>query len=319
MWQKPVMAAGSVPRPKRIVIIANPAAGGGRPYRKLGRYLKTWPHRDWQFELLPTRCAGHAGELARELLECPPDLLAVCGGDGTMNEVAARVPDPPFPVALLPGGTANVLARELGIPLEPVRALGDVLQGVVRRIDLGTVAGRTEHRFLLMAGIGFDAYVVSKVRPRLKRRTGKFAFFVSVLQSLAGYSFPEFEVVVGEETLKATSCIVANARGYGGGLLLTPEADLTDGLLDVLAVQGRSRARYAQLLYSAWRGSQLEAPGIERRRARKVTVQGPRGPWAHADGELIGTLPLEFGVAAAAFPVALPRAGLIGGRHSGTG
>ncbi len=304
MPQQPGGDDHSAVRPKRVVIIANPVAGGGRPYRKLGRYLKTWPHTDWQVELFSTRCAGHAGELAHELLESPPDLLAVCGGDGTMNEVASRVPDPPFPVALLPAGTANVLARELGIPLEPVRALGDALGGTVRRIDLGTVVGRTEHRFLLMAGVGFDAYVVSKVRSGLKRRTGRFAFYVSVFQALARYSFPEFEVVIGDERLTATSCIVANARGYGGGLSLTPEADLTDGLLDVLAVQGSSRARYLQFLYSAWRGSPRPLPGIERRRARSVSVRGPRGPWAHADGELVGTLPLEFGLVPAAFPLA---------------
>jgi diacylglycerol kinase (ATP) len=289
--------------PKRIAIIANPVAGGGRPYRKLARYLKSWPHPDCKPLLLTTRCAGHAGELAHELLEDPPDMLVVCGGDGTLNEVASRVPAPPFPVAIIPAGTANVLARDLGLPLEPRVALDTAMRAPVRRIDLGTALGRTEHRFVLMAGVGFDAYVVWKVRPRLKRLTGKFAFFISALQSLAGYGFPEFEVQVGSEVLKATSCIVANCRGYGGGLVLTPQADMTDGLLDLVAVQGNDRAMYTRLLYSAWRGTPKEMPGIVRRRAASVSIRGPRGPWAHVDGELIGTLPLEFAVAHKAFPI----------------
>jgi diacylglycerol kinase (ATP) len=94
-----------------VVIIANPVAGGGRPYRVLARHLKVRAHAGCDIRMVATRCTGHAGELAHELLEDPPDLLAVCGGDGTLNEVVSRVPDPPFPVALIPAGTANVLAR----------------------------------------------------------------------------------------------------------------------------------------------------------------------------------------------------------------
>lgn len=304
--------------PRRIAIIANPVSGGGRPYRKLARYLEVWPHRECETRLLPTRCAGHAGELAWELLEDPPDLLAVCGGDGTLNEVASRLPDPPFPVAVLPAGTANVLARQLRIPLEPVRALEAALHGQVRRIDLGTAQGRTVHRFLLMAGVGFDAYVVWRVRPRLKRLTGKFAFFVSSIRTLADYSFPEFEVQVGDEVLKATSCIVANSRGYGGELLLTPDADIADGLLDILVLQGRSRSVYTRFLFSAWRRAPLDLPEIVRRRAAAVSIRGPRGPWAHVDGELIGTLPLDLTVAPGSFPLVCSEVALRAAAPSGS-
>jgi diacylglycerol kinase (ATP) len=292
--------------PKRIAIIANPVSGGGRPFRKLARYLATSPRPDCEIRLLTTRCAGHAGELAWEMLEDPPDLLAVCGGDGTVNEVASRVPDPPFPVAVLPAGTANVLASQLRIPLEPVRALEAAQHGQVQRIDLGSARGRTAHRFLLMAGAGFDAYVAWRVRPRLKKLTGKFAFFVAAVQTLSDYSFPEFEVQAGEEVLKATSCVVANSSGYGGGLLLTPGADMTDGLLDVLVLQGRDRGMYARFLFSAWRRAPRDLPGVVRRRASDVSIRGARGPWVHADGELIGTLPLEFSVTPRSFPVICP-------------
>ena len=139
-----------------LTIIANPIAGRGRAYQSLQRYVRQWPHPDWQCELLPTRRPNHAGMLARELLAHPPDLLAVCGGDGTMNEIATAVPEPPFPVALLPAGTANVLARELGLPLNPVRALKIALNGNARKIDLGLLGPGLRRRFLFVAGIKTD-------------------------------------------------------------------------------------------------------------------------------------------------------------------
>ena len=107
----------------RITIIANPVAGRGRAYRAVRRLIRHWPYPDWKYEFLTTRCPEHAGVLAQEQLLDPPDLLAICGGDGTLHEVVSRVPEPPFPVALLPSGTANVLARDLGIPFNPVHAL----------------------------------------------------------------------------------------------------------------------------------------------------------------------------------------------------
>ena len=135
----------------KITIIANPVAGRGRAYKVIHRLFRRWPDREWACELVWTRCPEHAGVLAMEQLSNPPDVLAVCGGDGTLQEVISRVPDPPFPVALLPAGTSNVLARDLGLPLNPLRALEVALKRVVRRVDLGSVNAGATHSFLLMA------------------------------------------------------------------------------------------------------------------------------------------------------------------------
>ncbi len=258
-------------------------------------------------QIFVTNGPEHAGQIASELAESCPDVLAVCGGDGTVNEVVTRVPQPSFPLAVLPAGTANVLAREIGVPLDPVEALEIALEGRIRRVDTGVVRGRGTHHFLLMSGVGFDAHVAWRVRPAIKRRIGKYAFHIASLQTLAGYAFPEFEVVIGGEVLPATSVVAANARGYGGGLLLTPEADMCDGMLDILVVQGSGRMDYASLLYSAWRRRPLPKGSILRRRAPKLEVRGPRGLWVHADGEMIGTLPLEISVNPSSFPLLVPK------------
>jgi YegS/Rv2252/BmrU family lipid kinase len=288
---------------KELAIIANPVAGGGRPYRRIKRHLQTHAHEGWNIRLISTNGPEHAGQIACDLVPDRPDLVAVCAGDGTIHEVATRLPDPPFPLAILPAGTANVLARELNLPLDPVTALDVALEGTVRLVDTGVAQGRTCHTFLLMAGVGFDAYVVSRVRPRAKRRLGLLAFYAAAIQALASYTFPEFEVTVEGETLPATSCVVANARGYGGGLLLTPRADMTDGLLDVVVVQARTRGEYAKVLWSAWRRNPREYPWVQYRRTVEVRVQGRRGPWVQVDGELMGTLPLQVTLRPSAFPL----------------
>ena len=287
----------------KITIIANPIAGRGRAYRILRRLVNNWPYRDWQCEFLSTRCAEHAGVMALEQLASPPDLLAVCGGDGTLHEVVSTIPDPPFPVALLPAGTANVLARDLGLPLDPARALDVALRRTVRRVDLGRLTARAQHCFLLMAGIGFDAYVASRVRPAAKKRLGMLAYFFSILHSVSIYPFPEFRVSAGEEEYNATTCVIANAKGYGGGLVFTPAADMFDGLLDIVLLEGKSRLGYLGFLWDAWRGHPGSRPWVRRLRVSSLSITGPRGIWVQADGELVGTLPLEVHVAPRAFPL----------------
>ena len=289
-----------------LTIIANPIAGRGRAYQSLQRYVRQWPHPDWQFELLPTRGPNHAGILARELLAHPPDLLAVCGGDGTMNEIATAVPEPPFPVALLPAGTANVLARELGLPLNPVRALKIALKGNARKIDLGLLGPGLRRRFLFVAGIGFDAYVVSQVRPALKSKLGIVAYAVAILECLQKYHFPEFQVTAGGRTFTATSCLVCNSKRYGGGLLFCPAADMHDGFLDVLILDRRSRLALAGFLLLAWLQQPMKGDWIHRLQSNGLRIEGAEGVSVQVDGELAGGLPLDIGLTPSAFPLIIP-------------
>ena len=290
----------------RITIIANPVSGRGRPYRKLGRLIREWPHRDWEASMIPTRGPEHAGLIAREVAGERPDILAVCGGDGTVREVASALPDPPFPVMLIPGGTANVLARELGLPLDPTQALEVGLRGRTRRVDLGLLRSREVSRFLLFVGVGFDACVAARVRPGTKKKMGIAAYYAEVMRSLLTYDFPQFEVEAEDASYAATSCVTANSRHYGGGLVLTPAADICDGELDVLVVQTRRRSDYARLMWAAFCNRAPEFPWVLRRRVRRLKVTGPRGLWVQADGELAGTLPLEIDLVPASFPLIVP-------------
>jgi YegS/Rv2252/BmrU family lipid kinase len=289
----------------KLVIIANPISGGGRAYQSIRNHIQQWPDPRWEIEILTTRGPEHAGLLAEELLQSPPDLLGICGGDGTVNEVASRVPHPPFPVALLPAGTANVVARELGIPLNPVRALQIALMQSVRSVDLGEL-GAGMRRFLFVAGIGFDAFVVKSVNPGLKRKLGMAAYAAAILNCLRSYSFPEFQVAIGSLTYTATSCLVCNARGYGGGLLFCPDADMSDGVLDILVLEGRRRLDLARFLLNAWFGKAESGAWIHRLKARALRIEGGLDVPVQADGELTGRLPLEITLIPSAFPLVIP-------------
>jgi diacylglycerol kinase (ATP) len=289
-----------------LTIIANPVAGGGRPFRKIRRYLQRWNHENWTVDLLPTQHANHAGDLALQLLDHPPDLLAVCGGDGTINEVATCLPNPPFPIAVLPGGTANVLARELGLPLDPVRSLKVALNKKVFRTDLGELEGESSRRFIFVAGIGFDAYAVSMARPSLKAVMGMGAYGVAIIECLKNYSFPEFIVRANGCSFTATSCLVCNAKSYGGGMVFCPDADMADGFLDVLIIEGVHRLGLARFLFSAWCGIQEKHSWVHRIRTRELSVEGPTSVMLETDGELAGTLPVRIRLSPNQFPLVVP-------------
>jgi len=291
----------------KLTVIANPVAGGGRAYKTLRRYIDRWPHQDWDVELIPTRAHGDAGLLARKLLRDPPDLLAVCGGDGTVNEVASHVPRPPFPIAVLPAGTANVLARELGLPLKVTRALDIALRRATRRVDLGVLQSSHSRRFLFVAGVGFDAYVVSQVRLRLKAGFGMAAYAMAILECLQRYSFPEFRVHAEGREFFATSCLACNAKRYGGGLLFCPAADMGDGLVDILVLEKQNRLELARFLFLAWCGKAIERSWIHRVRSGSVKIEGPDTVKAQVEGERAGALPLEIGRDPSVFTLIIPK------------
>lgn len=290
----------------KISIIANPVSGGGRAYTWLQDYARSGKPPEWNIEIRTTQGPNHAGVLARELMGKSPDLLGICGGDGTINEVASQVPRPLCPVALIPAGTANVVARELKIPLNPLRALQVALKmRAVQRVNLGELNGGAR-RFLFVAGIGFDAYVVAGVRPGLKKKFGMAAYAAAIVSCLRSYSFPEFQVAAGGRIYKATSCLACNAKSYGGGLLFCPDADMSDGMLDVLILEGNRRLALAAFLLQAWLGKPANHLWVHRLRTPALRIEGGPGALVQADGELAGGLPLEIHLTDAVFPLIIP-------------
>lgn len=291
---------------KTLAIIVNPRAGGGEVWRRVAPAARRWRQSDWRIEVYETQYPAHASQIVRSLLVAPPDRVAICGGDGTVNEVLNSGNLPPFPLAVIPAGTANVLARELRVPLDPIRALDAAATGRVLQVDLGVVRCPHPRYFLLMAGVGFDASVVSKTPLWLKRLTGVGAYYFACAKALLAYRFPEFRVVAGDESLTATSCVIANSRGYGGELLLTPNAEMTDGIFDLLALQGRPKLGYVRLLLAAWRRVSFDFPWAKQLRARQIRIEGPSTVPVQVDGELCGRLPISVEILPSSISFVVP-------------
>ena len=146
-------------------------------------------------------------------------------------------------------------------------------------------------RFTFVAGIGFDAWAVHEARPALKSRIGMAAYVVAVAECLINYKFPRFEIAADGSTYTATSCLICNARSYGGGLSFCPDADMADSLLDILILEGVHRAALAGFLLSAWIHPGRTPAWARRLQTKELRIEGPSSVYIETDGELVGTLP----------------------------
>jgi YegS/Rv2252/BmrU family lipid kinase len=235
---------------KRITIIANPRAGQKRQadltaaLELLNRHIPT--------ELVITNHSGHATELARIHGEDPDTLVTTCGGDGTIFEALNGLPRQGV-LGILPGGTANVVARELGIPLFFRDAVKTLLSGAVQTLDVGVFDDR---KYLMVAGVGYDAHAAWAVPSWRKRMLGKYAYHLEAFLQFPGYQPPCVTVTVdGRETYEGQFAMIANMRRYGGDFFFAQDARYDDGLLDLVLIR---EVRFWNLVKAAWKAKKRE-------------------------------------------------------------
>ncbi len=210
-------------------------------------------------------------------------LLIVAGGDGTINSVVNGLEPGAATLAVLPFGTANVLARELGIT-SPEQALDKIVAGVTRPAAVGCFTAGTSHRyFLLMAGIGFDGHVVKGVRPVEKAHLGKGAFLLSALRHLRHWERGTLTVVSGNLSLSCHSVIVCKGARYGGDFILAPHITLFAPEFRVLCIGCSSRTGYLRLLGRLLRTGSVDGPGVTAFSAGSLEIIGSKP--LQADGD----------------------------------
>jgi len=286
-------------RPRRLLVIYNPAAGWRRR-RQFARVIALLEKLGCAVTVVRTRERGDAERLARVAEPGRYDLVVAAGGDGTINEVINGLAESALPLALLPLGTANVLAAEVGLDGDAYAIAEAIAFRPPRPIFLGTANGR---RFALMVGVGFDARVVEELDLKLKRLIGKAAYALSALGQLMSYRSQRYQVEIGHERFSAAAIVVAKGHYYGGRFVIAARARLEDPQLHVAIFERPGRWN---LVRYAWA---LITDRLDRLRdvvilpATKLTVHGPDGEGVHADGDLIASLPLS--VALAERPLAL--------------
>ena len=292
----------------KAALIYNPAARRlrWRRTRGLGAVLEHFRSFGLTVEAHATVGSNHAGGLVRSALQRGCDLVVACGGDGTVNEVVAGMAGSRVPLMVIPAGTANVLAKEIGLPLDWVEAAGLIRTGRIRRIALGRVGSRP---FILMAGVGVDAAVVGSVHGGLKALLGQGAFWIAGLRQLLSYSFTPFEVQAEGDSWQASFAVIARARNYGGGFQIAGQADLFSEDFQVCLFQSASRWRFPRYFWNVVLRSHHRLPDVLQFRTRSVLVKGSPQTRVQIDGELIGCLPQSVTVQTDALSLVVPEPG----------
>jgi diacylglycerol kinase (ATP) len=280
-----------------VHIIANPIAGGGRGRVVAKSLADAVAQEGLDVSLFET---ARAGDGRAEAGRARAPVLAVVGGDGTLNEVLNGLPEgSPTAIAICPVGTANVVARALGMKGDPRFTASAIAAGKTVPVDIGL---HGERRFLLGAGAGLDAAVTQAVQEQRGRRSSLAKWVLPALKVVARYSYPGIRVTVDSDVIaeRAGYVIVGNCRNSAGIFPATPRAKLSDGLLDVCAFTDLSLARLAWLLINVWRPSYVEQPWIAYRQGRDIRLEPMAGEAPaplQVDGDSAGVIPANFTVA----------------------
>ena len=267
---------------RRAALIYNPRSGRQRHARVLDDILAALRAGGFAVDPVPTAFPGEATELARERSR-EAEVVFAFGGDGTMREVAAGLLGTPAALGVLPGGTANLLARALGLPPDPVKAAAVLVRLQARPLDVG-LAG--EHPFLMMVSAGLDANVLAVLDTRLKWRFGKGAILYQGVCEWWRYPYPQLAITADGEPLTATFAAVANIPLYGGPFRLAPAARPDDGWLDLVAFRGTGRAATLAFTLDLLRSGHLRRRDVEVRRVREAVFAAPAGAPAQIDGDV---------------------------------
>lgn len=259
--------------------------------------------------VVPTSGPRSAGSLAREALQRGSDLIAVAGGDGTISEVADGLAFSHVPLAILPAGTANVLAHEARIP-RGLRAAARQIQAYrAIRVPLGRIEGVNfpPRHFVLMAGAGFDARIIYRLEAPLKDRFGKLSYFIGGLRCL-GQSLNEVDVAFADRRLRCTFALVTKVRNYGGDFEIAADVTLRDAEFEIVLFEGRNSWRYLRYLFGVATRRLSCTPGVcfARSGAVEMDPAGGQPVYMHADGELVGLLPARITMVPDALTLLLP-------------
>jgi diacylglycerol kinase (ATP) len=289
-------------RARRLLVIYNPTAGRYSA-RRLRRFLDRLAALAVPVTLRATAARGDAEAFARAAVAGENggefDAVVAAGGDGTINEVVSGLGGADLPLAIMPLGTANVLANEIGLPRDPERLAEIAASAAALPVWTGEVrADGVVRRFVMMAGIGFDAAVVAGLDPALKRRWGKLAYVIEIVAQLARHRAAPYRITCAGEAIPVAAAVIAKGRFYAGRFVLAPAARLDAPSLELVLFLRGGRLAVLRYLVAMALGCVHRLRDVRILRAPSATVTGPPGAPVHADGDIVATVPVSVGIAA---------------------
>jgi len=293
---------------KRGLLVYNPTAGQRNRRDQMNELIDRQRGRGLELVNAPTTGIGDATEIVKSFLPKGLDVVVVCGGDGTISEAACGLQGSGVPLAVLPGGTSNVLARELQIPLDFDLAEELLHGGTPSAVRFAHADGRP---FLLWAGAGLDARVMGNMNLKLKRWLGRTGISLTAWTEFLRYEFPRLEVVIDGAAYEATFAVVCRASRYGGEWIIAPEARLDGDLLDVMLFSRRSHLDLMRLFHGMRQGraEHLENGIAQVVRGREVEIRSlePYPVEVEVDGDCVLETPISCRVGTQTVGILVPR------------
>jgi diacylglycerol kinase (ATP) len=290
-------------------MLTNPASGHGSAPHAAERAVARLQQRGVDVVAIAGTDAEHARRLVDGALERGMDALVVVGGDGVISLALQVLAQTDIPLAIVPAGTGNDHAREFRIPARDPEAAADiVVDGMADTIDLGRIKGAdgTDRWFGTVMAAGFDSLVTDRTN-RMRWPHGRMRYNVAMIAELSKLRLLPFRLTFDGEELNTQLTLAAfgNTKSYGGGMLICPDADPTDGLLDATMVASASRTKLIRLFPTVFKGTHVNLDEVRTARARTITVDSP-GINAYADGEYVCPLPVEVSAVPAALKILRP-------------
>ena len=297
-------------------IIVNPVAGSGSTGRKWPHIRELLTQSGFSFDYSHTEDEGHAAELAREAAGLGYEMVVAAGGDGTLNEVvnglvgSGRADS--VTLGILNTGSACDFAHFLGIPRDYNQACMRLLNPRKVPVDVGLVecqsGGQPVHRFFInAASLGLDGEVVETVAKGPKLIRGTIPYVIGLLRSLVKYRNKSVTLCIDDEQgdIRICTVVIANGGFFGGRMNVAPDADVHDGLFEVMIVEDMGKLELLRAFPRVYRGTHVTHPKVRMQRTAKLTVESAERVLVQADGELMGELPATFQVLPSALMVAV--------------
>jgi len=303
---------------QHIAVIRNPTAGGARGQR-FAATVAALRQAGCRVDIHESTSAADVRRLAAALSEGPHEALVAAGGDGTINDaVNGMVPGSAMPFGIVPLGTANVLAWEIGLGKAPPARLVEALRfGQALPVHLGQLftpsmqspeaSGGEGRLFFLMAGAGFDASVVKHVNLALKRRVGKLAYIWEAGRQLFRNAFPRIELVIDGKPYEAASVVVAKAAHYGGNYIVAERADLQAASFQVCLFRRRGKLSVLRYATALDRGTLARLPAFQVIEGREIAIDAAAEAPLQVDGDPAGRAPARIRLAPMQLNLIYPR------------